>query len=78
MEVATFKAQLEKVETEIKAAQSRIRKVPARNCLPSCKESEEKKGQRSEILHQQDMLIEKSRMRTTELERLTAAPQTTR
>ncbi len=35
------------------------------------KELEEKKGQRSEILHQQDMQIEKSRMRTTELERLT-------
>ena len=35
------------------------------------KEIEEKKGKRSEILHQQDMLIEKSRMRTTELERLT-------
>ncbi|MDO9325040.1 MAG: chromosome segregation protein SMC, partial [Methanoregula sp.] len=31
----------------------------------------EKKAERSAILHQQDMLIEKSRMRTTELERLT-------
>src|SRR5208337_4332041 len=35
------------------------------------KEIEEKKGLRSGILHQQDMFIEKSRMRTGELERLT-------
>ena len=35
-------------------------------------EAEAKKGERSAILHQQDMLIEKSRMRTSELERLIA------
>ncbi len=34
-------------------------------------EAETKKGERSAILHQQDMLIERSRMRTSELERLT-------
>ena len=40
--------------------------------MPSSRRCEEKKGQRSGILHQQDLFIEKSRMRTTELERLTA------
>ncbi len=49
----------------------KILKVPGRICFRLLKELEEKKGQRSEILHQQDMLIEKSRMRTTELDRLT-------
>jgi chromosome segregation protein len=70
MEVASAKAQLEKYETEIK--QHGENNEGAREKLFSLiKELEEKKGQRSEILHQQDMLIEKSRMRTTELERLT-------
>ncbi len=49
----------------------RIRKVPVNDLFALLKDLEEKKGQRSEILHQQDMLIEKSRMRTTELDRLT-------
>ena len=70
MEVATFKAQLEKVETELKA-HSEDTEGSREKLFALFKESEEKKGQRSEILHQQDMLIEKSRMRTTELERLT-------
>jgi len=70
MEVATFKAQLEKVETELKA-HSEDTEGSREKLFALLKESEEKKGQRSEILHQQDMLIEKSRMRTTELERLT-------
>jgi chromosome segregation protein len=70
MEVAGAKAQLDKFETEIRqhgedAEGSRER------LFALLKDLEEKKGQRSEILHQQDMLIEKSRMRTTELERLT-------
>jgi len=70
MEVASAKAQLEKYETEIK--QHGENNEGAREKLFGLiKELEEKKGQRSEILHQQDMLIEKSRMRTTELERLT-------
>jgi len=70
MEVASAKAQLEKYETEIK--QHGENNEGAREKLFSLiKDLEEKKGQRSEILHQQDMLIEKSRMRTTELERLT-------
>ncbi len=70
MEVATFKAQLEKVETELKA-HSEDTEGSREKLFALLKESEEKKAQRSEILHQQDMLIEKSRMRTTELERLT-------
>ena len=70
MEVAGAKAQLEKFETEIR--QHGEDTEGARERLFSLlKDLEEKKGQRSEILHQQDMLIEKSRMRTTELERLT-------
>ncbi len=70
MEIASAKAQLEKYETEIK--QHGENNEGAREKLFSLiKELEERKGQRSEILHQQDMLIEKSRMRTTELERLT-------
>ncbi len=70
MEVATTKAQLEKVETELK--QHSEDTEGARDKLFNLiKEIEVKKGSRSEILHQQDILIEKSRMRTSELERLT-------
>ncbi|HUW85950.1 MAG TPA: AAA family ATPase, partial [Methanoregula sp.] len=70
MEIATAKAQQEKLETEIK--QHGEDTEGARDRLFSLlKDLEQKKAQRSEILHQQDMLIEKSRMRTTELERLT-------
>ena len=70
MEVATAKAQLEKFETEIKQHSEDTEGARDR-LFALLKETEEKKGQRSEILHRQDMLIEKSRMRTTELERLT-------
>jgi chromosome segregation protein len=70
MEIATSRALLEKIETEIK--QHSEDTDGARDQLFALlQEGEEKKGQRSGILHQQDMLIEKSRMRTTELERLT-------
>ncbi len=71
MEVATDKAQLEKIETEVK--QHSTDTEDARQKLFSLmEEAEAKKGERSGILHQQDMLIEKSRMRTSELERLTS------
>jgi chromosome segregation protein len=70
MEVASAKAQLEKYETEIKQ-HGENNEGSREKLFALLKEIEEKKGQRSEILHQQDMLIEKSRMRTTELERLT-------
>jgi chromosome segregation protein len=70
MEVATAKAQLEKLEIEIKQ-HSEDTEGSRDRLFALLKESEEKKGQRSGILHQQDLFIEKSRMRTTELERLT-------
>ena len=71
MEVATAKAVLGNLETEIR--QHSEGTESARDQLFALiKEVEEKKGQRSAILHQQDMFIEKSRMRTTELERLTS------
>jgi chromosome segregation protein len=69
MEIAGAKAQLEKFETEIKQHGEDTEGARER-LFALLKDLEEKKGQRSEILHQQDMLIEKSRMRTTELERL--------
>ncbi len=70
MEVAGARAQLEKFETEIRRHGEDTEGARER-LFAFLKDLEEKKGQRSEILHQQDMLIEKSRMRTTELERLT-------
>jgi chromosome segregation protein len=70
MEVATAKAQLEKVETEIKQ-HSEDTEGTRDKLFAMLREVEEKKGARSALLHEQDMLIEKSRMRTTELERLT-------
>jgi chromosome segregation protein len=70
MEVATAKAVLEKLEIEIKQ-HSEDTEGSRDRLFALLKEMEEKKGQRSGILHQQDLFIEKSRMRTTELERLT-------
>ena len=71
MEVATSKAQLEKVETEIRQYSSDTEES-RQKLFALMEEAEGKKGERSTILHQQDMLIEKSRMRTSELERLMA------
>jgi chromosome segregation protein len=70
MEIATARALLEKIETEIKQ-HSEDTEGAREQLFALLQEGEEKKGQRSGILHQQDILIEKSRMRTTELERLT-------
>jgi chromosome segregation protein len=70
MEIATARALLEKIETEIKQ-HSEDTEGARDQLFALLQEAEEKKGQRSGILHQQDMLIEKSRMRTSELERLT-------
>jgi chromosome segregation protein len=70
MEVASAKAALEKIEIEIR--QHSADTAGAREQLFALmSEIEEKKGIRSGILHQQDLFIEKSRMRTSELERLT-------
>ncbi len=70
MEVATAKALLDKLEIEIRQ-HSEDTEGSRDRLFALLKEMEEKKGQRSGILHQQDLFIEKSRMRTTELERLT-------
>ena len=69
MEIATSRALLEKTETEIRQ-HSEDTEGARDQLFALLQEAEEKKGQRSGILHQQDMLIEKSRMRTSELERL--------
>jgi len=69
MEIAAVKAQLEKFETEIRQ-HGEDTEGAREKLFTLLHDLEEKKGQRSEILHQQDMHIE-SRMRTTELERLT-------
>jgi chromosome segregation protein len=69
MEIATAKAQFEKIETEIRQ-HSEDTEGAREQLFALLQEAEEKKGQRSGVLHQQDMLIEKSRMRTSELERL--------
>ncbi len=50
MEVATAKAQLEKIETEIRA-HSEGTETAKNTLFALLKEAEEKKGQRSEILH---------------------------
>ncbi len=69
MEVATLTAQVEKIEETI---QSESRDAEgARDELFSLMQAiESKKGERSSILHQKDMLLERSRMRTGEKERL--------
>jgi chromosome segregation protein len=69
MEIAAAKAQLEKFETEIRQ-HGEDTEGAREKLFALLHDLEEKRGQRSEILHQQDMHIEKSRMRTTELERL--------
>ncbi|HUH79176.1 MAG TPA: chromosome segregation protein SMC [Methanoregula sp.] len=70
MEVAEAKAALENLEAEIRK-HSEGTEAARDQLFALLKDAEEKKGQRSGILHQQDLYIEKSRMRTTELERLT-------
>ena len=70
MEVASQQAQLAKIEGELRQ-HSEDTEGARERLFALLKETEEKKGERSGILHQQDLLIEKSRMRTTELERLT-------
>lgn len=69
MEIAAAKAQLEKFESEIRQ-HGEDTEGAREKLFALLHDLEEKRGQRSEILHQQDMHIEKSRMRTTELERL--------
>ncbi|MDD1710835.1 MAG: chromosome segregation protein SMC [Methanoregulaceae archaeon] len=69
IEAATAKGQIEKIEAGIQN-QSRDAEG-ARDELFSLMQSiEAKKGDRSTILHQKDLLLEKRRMRTSERERL--------
>lgn len=69
MELATKKAERENLEEQLKAESAEV--AGARDHLFSrMKDLEEERGKRSELLHRQDMLIEKSRMRSSEKERL--------
>lgn len=68
MEAATTRAKLEKTETAIQN-ESKEAEGSRDQLFSLMKTIEEKRGARSGIIHQQDMLIEKSRMRTTEKER---------
>ena len=70
MEAATARAKFEKTETAIKN-ESKEAEGSRDQLFSLMKTIEEKRGARSDIIHQQDMLIEKSRMRTTEKERHT-------
>jgi len=69
MEVATAAAQVEKIEQQIQS-QSRDAEGARDELFSLMQAIEEKKGERSSLLHQKDMLLERSRMRTSERERL--------
>jgi len=69
MEAATARAQVEKIGLEIQK-ESKDAEGARDELFAQMKETDEKKSARSEILHQKDMLLEKSRMRTSEKERL--------
>ncbi len=70
MEAATARAKLEKTETAIKN-ESKEAEGSRDQLFSLMKTIEEKRGARSDIIHQQDLHIEKSRMRSTEKERHT-------
>ncbi len=70
METATARAKFEKTETAIKN-ESKEAEGSRDQLFSLMKTIEEKRGARSDIIHQQDLYIEKSRMRTTEKERHT-------
>ncbi len=69
MESATAKGQIAKFEAEIQN-QGRNAEGAKDELFALMQSIEEKKGDRSAILHQKDLLLEKSRMRTSERERL--------
>ncbi len=69
MELATMRAESDTVNTRLQKESNKI--AGAKEDLFSLMErAEEKRGVRSDLLHQQDILIEKSRIRTSERERL--------
>jgi chromosome segregation protein len=69
METAAAKGQIEKLEAEIQN-QSRNAEGARDELFSLMQAIEAKKADRSGILHQKDLLLEKSRMRTSERERL--------
>ncbi len=69
MEEATARAQAEKIEEQIQS-QSRDTEGARDELFALMQAIEEKKNERSSLLHQKDMLLEKSRMRTGEKERV--------
>lgn len=69
MEIAGKKAEFEILEKKIGTESVEIAGAKEQ-LFALMKTTEEQRGQRSELLHTQDMLIEKSRMRTSEKERL--------
>jgi chromosome segregation protein len=68
MEAASARGKFEKTEETIKN-ESKEAEGSRDQLFSLMKAIEEKKGARSDIIHQQDMLLEKSRMRTSERER---------
>jgi len=71
MEVSGLKADLEDVEKKLQKESSAIEGAKEK-LFELLDRLEKKKGERSELLNQQDVLIEKSRMRTDEKERLSS------
>ena len=69
MEAASARGKFEKTEETIKN-ESKEAEGSRDQLFSLMKTIEEKKGARSSVIHQQDMLLEKSRMRTSERERL--------
>ena len=69
MEAATAKGQIAKFEAEIQN-QSKDVEGSKDELFALMQSIEEKKADRSTILHQKDLILEKSRMRTSERERL--------
>lgn len=71
MECAGEKAKIENLETEISQGGKEAEGLK-QHLFSLMEEAGAKKTRRSELLHEQDLLIEKSRMRTSEIERLEA------
>ncbi len=69
MELAAARAVIENLDREISRGGKAAEDLKDR-LFALMQEAEEKKGRRSALLREQDLLIEKSRMRTSEMERL--------
>jgi len=71
MECAAAKAKAENLEAEISRGGKEVEGLK-QQLFSLMEDAGAKKTRRSELLHEQDLLIEKSRMRTSEIERLEA------